>query len=91
MPALHRSGAPGVPEFEDLAGGIRQAPLGVGRQPQIAAPPMCAAGHDFGDVQIFAAMADRDAPGMLDRLEALLARYLRRKRPGRLRVSLSRQ
>ena len=30
-------------------------------------------------------MPDRDSPGMLDRLDTLLARYLRRKRPRRLR------
>ena len=32
VPTLHRSGAPGVPEFENLPGGIRQPPLGAGRQ-----------------------------------------------------------
>ena len=85
VPTLHRRGAPGVPEFENLPGGIRQPPFGAGRQPPIAAPPMRAAGHEFGDVQLFAPMPDRDPSGMLDRLETLLARYLRRKRPRRLR------
>ena len=31
VPTLHRSGAPGVPEIENLPGGIRQPPLGAGR------------------------------------------------------------
>ncbi len=71
--------------MENLAGGIRQPPLGAGRQPHVPVPPMRAADHNFGDAQLFAAMGDRDATGMLDRLEALLARYLGRKRPRRLR------